>query len=119
MTGLPGSIHRLDPTYVKRAAALRARARANPQQRCAYCGLLLHEHPHHRKGQPPHWVAGHADGGHGYHPSRIGAPLAVWASTCNARDNVMHTNAKRHGTPPPPPTPRGYPVRRRSEDPYA
>jgi hypothetical protein len=63
--------------YAARAAALRARANADPATRCWRCGRTLAEHPPHRNGRRPTWQAGHVVDG------QAGGTLLPEASTCN------------------------------------
>lgn len=76
--------HHRGPDYERRAAALRARANADPRTRCeavladgTICGRTLAEHPPHRTGRKATWQAGHVIDG------QLGGALRPEASTCN------------------------------------
>lgn len=66
-------------SYPAQAAAVRARAQADPTTRCQRCGLTLAEHPPTKTGKPPTWDAGHAPGMDGV----PGAPLFPEVASCN------------------------------------
>lgn len=83
--------HHRGPDYERRAAAVRARANANPRTRCWRCGKTLAEHEPHRNGKRPRWEAGHTTDG------KVGGELKPEASTCNKRAGIALTNARRRG----------------------
>jgi len=76
-------------THQTRAAAVVARADADPTTRCWQCGLTLeHCRPHH-DGKPARWTAGHVIDG------QIGGELKAECSPCNFTRGAAHGNGQR------------------------
>ncbi|MEZ5217867.1 MAG: hypothetical protein R2715_15080 [Ilumatobacteraceae bacterium] len=115
MTGKRASPHKNDPTYAKRAAAVRAAAKRNPDTRCWRCGRTLAEHAPHKSGRAAWWTAGHVNDG------EVGGELRAEASTCNYSAGASYGNAQRTRTEPPPAVNRGlgyYPANEQVDRPW-
>jgi hypothetical protein len=67
-------------------------ANANPDTRCARCGLTLAEHPPAKTGRPPRWTAGHKVDGKVAHTTRDYQPEV---DTCGSSAGATHGNQLR------------------------
>lgn len=77
--------------YPQQARQIRATAYANPNTRCAKCGLTHAEAVQQYGPQRAAWTAGHILAG------QTGGQLRPEHLTCNASDGARHGNANRHG----------------------
>jgi hypothetical protein len=82
MTGKPGSIHRLDPTYAREAAAVRRAAYADVYTVCRRCGRTWSEYARIHGVEAAAWTAGHP------------RPLAPEHARCNYQAGARAVNAR-------------------------